>query len=108
MESARFSPCISNIDRMALSLLTPDFEEHARLLNDLPFSDKAHRFYEMMSGALMWDDDKANLPFSELGWFSAALAYRSSIILAQPRSEFEPIWTALKRVAPKWPGFRPV
>jgi hypothetical protein len=91
---------------MALSLLTPDFEVHARLLNELSFSEKAHHFYEMMSGALMWEDEKAKLPFSELGWFRAALAYRSSIILAQPRSEFEPIWTALKRVAPKWPGFR--
>ena len=72
------------------------------------FSETAGRFYELMSGALMWDDEKANLPFSELGWFREALAYRSSIILAQPRSEFEPIWTVLKRVAPKWPGFRPL
>jgi hypothetical protein len=89
------------------SLLTPDFEEHARILNDLPFSGKSRRFYEMMSGALMWEDEKADLPFSQLGWFRAALAYRSSVLLAQPRMEFEPIWTALKHVAPKWPGFRP-
>ena len=37
-----------------------------------------------MSGALMWEDEKANLPFAELGWFRAALAYRNSIILGQP------------------------
>jgi hypothetical protein len=106
MENARFSPRIGHTCGMSLSLITPDFEEHARLLNDLPFSEKAHRFYEMMSGALMWEDEKANLPFSELGWFRAALAYRSSIIFDKPRTEFEPIWIALKRVAPKSPGFR--
>lgn len=92
---------------MALSLLTRRFEKYAQLLNSLPFSDKAHPFYEIMSDALMWDDEKANLPISELGWFRAALAYRSSVILAQPRTEFEPIWNSLKRIAPKWPGFRP-
>jgi hypothetical protein len=92
---------------VALSLITPGFEEHARQLNDLPFSGTAHRFYEMMSGAVMWEDEKAKLPSSELGWYRAALAYRSSIILANPRTEFESVWNALKRIAPKWPGFRP-
>jgi len=61
----------------------------------------------MMSGALMWDDEKPDIPLSELGWFRAALAYRSSVILGQPRTEFESIWLALQRLAPKWPGFRP-
>ena len=87
-------------------LITPEFEEYAGLLNDLPFSQTARHFYEMMSGALMWEDEKGELPFSELGWFRAALAYRSSILLGQPRPEFESIWTALMRVAPNWPGFR--
>jgi hypothetical protein len=59
-----------------------------------------------MSGALMWPDEKARMPFSEIGWFRFALAYRSSLILGKPRSEFEPVWIALKRVAPNWPGFR--
>ena len=86
--------------------MTPGFQQHARLLNDLAYSATARRVYEMMSGALMWEDEKADLPFSELGWFRAALAYRSSVILGQPRTEFEPIWGALQRVAPKWPGFR--
>jgi hypothetical protein len=89
------------------SLMTPQFEENARLLNKLPFSESAAYFYEMMSGALMWEDEKTRLPSSELGWFRAALAYRSSVILGRPRTEFEPIWSALKRVAPNWPGFRP-
>ena len=60
----------------------------------------------MMSGALMWDDEKPDIPFSELGWFRAALAYRSSVILGQPRTEFESVWIALQRIAPNWPGFR--
>src|SRR5262245_42444626 len=88
------------------SLMTPGFEKHARVLDSLPFSETARHFYEIMSGALMWEDEKGKLPFSELGWFRAALAYRTSVILGEPRTEFEPIWAALKRVAPKWPGFR--
>jgi hypothetical protein len=91
---------------MSPPLITPKFERHARLLNDLTFSGTARRFYEMMSGALMWDDEKPDIPISELGWFRAALAYRSSVILGQPRTEFESIWSALQRLAPKWPGFR--
>ena len=91
---------------MSPSLITPEFEKHARRLNDLTFSETAQRFYEMMSGALVWNDEKPDIPFSELGWFRAALAYRSSIILGQPRTEFESIWSALQRIAPKWPGFR--
>jgi hypothetical protein len=86
--------------------MTPGFEQHARFLNDLAFSATARPVYEMMSGALMWEDEQADLPFSELGWFRAALAYRSSVILGQPRTELEPIWGALRRVASKWPGFR--
>ena len=89
---------------MSSSLITPEFERHARRLNDLTFSETARRFYEMMSGALMWDDEKPDIPFSELGWFRAALAYRSSIILGQPRTEFESVWSALLRIAPDWPG----
>lgn len=92
---------------MSPSLITPEFEKHAQRLNDLTFSETARRFYEMMSGALMWEDEKPDLPFSEIGWFRAALAYRSSVILGQPRPELESVWSALQRIAPEWPGFRP-
>lgn len=94
------------VNTMSPSLITSEFERHARRLNDLTFSETARRSYEMMSGALMWDDEKPNIPFSELGWFRAALAYRSSVILGQPRCEFGAIWSALRRIAPDWPGFR--
>lgn len=92
---------------MSSSLVTPEFEKYARRLNDLTFSETARRFYEMMSGGLMWEDEKPDIPFSENGWFRAALAYRSSVILGKPRTEFASIWSALQRIAPKWPGFRP-
>src|SRR5882672_7039708 len=88
-------------------LITMDFGKHARLLNDLPFSAEARRFYEMMSGALMWEDEKIHFPSDELGWYRAALAYRTSLILGHPRTEFEPIWDAIKQVAPNWIGFLP-
>ena len=88
------------------SLVTPNFEKCARCLNDLSFSKTALPIYEVMSGALMWEDEKPEIPFSELGWFRAVLAYRTSIILGQPRREFESIWSALREIAPNWPGFR--
>jgi len=87
--------------------ITPQFKKYARLLNTLSVCDTATPFYEMMSGALMWPDEKASLPSLELGWFRATLAFRSSLILNSPRTEFEPIWQAVKKIAPKWPGFRP-
>jgi hypothetical protein len=89
------------------SLLTPEFEKYARLLNDLSIDGTAVPFYELMSGALMWPDEKAKMPVAELGWFRAALNFRSSLILQGPRTEFEPVWNALKQAAPNWPGFRP-
>lgn len=88
------------------SLLTPDFMQHARRLNDLQYRESARRFYEVMSGAILWEDEQAQLPFSEIGWFRCALAYRSSVILGAPRTEFESIWRALHEIAPDWPGFR--
>ena len=88
------------------SLISPEFERYARLLNALPFSESARRVYEVMSGAVMWDDEQADIPFSEIGWFRMALAYRSSLIVGAPRVELEPIWVALEKAAPQWPGFR--
>jgi len=87
-------------------LITAQFEKYARLLNTLPFRASARHFYEVMSGAIMWDDEKADIPFSEIGWFRVALAYRSSLILGAPRKEFEAVWFALQKAAPAWPGFR--
>lgn len=92
---------------MADSLVTPDFERYARSLNDVGFSETARPFYEALSGALIWEDETPSIPFSELGWFRAALAYRTSLILGQPRTELESIWNALRKFSPNWPGFRP-
>ena len=88
------------------SSISPNFERCARLLDQLPYRKGARCFYEAMSGGLMWDDEKVKLPFSELGWFRAVLSYRSSVILGVPRSQYAPIWDALQRAAPNWPGFR--
>jgi hypothetical protein len=44
-----------------------DFEKHARLLNDLQYSAEARCRYELMSGAVMWDDERIHLPLRELG-----------------------------------------
>ena len=82
-------------------------EIYAPLLNDLIFRPDARPHYEMMSGALLWDDEKAAIPFIAIGWFRATLAYRTSVLLAKPRIEFESIWTDVQRLAPRWPGFRP-
>lgn len=90
----------------ASPFITPEFERHARLLNALPFRESARHVFEMMSGAVMWEDEVADLPFSEIGWFRVALAYRSSLIVGAPRQEFEAVWVALRKAAPDWPGFR--
>jgi len=86
---------------------TPDFAKYARSLDSLPFQPDAKPQYEIMSGALIWRDELANLPPSEVGWYRSALAYRSSVIMGSPRREFESVWAALKAAAPNWPGLRP-
>jgi hypothetical protein len=69
---------------------------------------KPECFFECMSGGLMWTDERLwPLDADELGVVRILLNYRTSLILENPRREFEAIWNSAISLAPKWPGFLP-
>jgi len=81
----------------------------ARKLNAMKPETKPECFFECMSGGLIWTDERTSWPIEadELGALRILWNYRTSLILENPRSEFEEIWNSAVSLAPKWPGFLP-
>ncbi len=80
-------------------------------MNALRFGCDSPYFYELMSGALVWEDEKAGFStkrFSpvEIGILRMIWAFRSSLMLDSPRQEFESVWRRALIAAPNWPCFR--
>ena len=70
----------------------------------------AECFFECMSGGLVWTDECASWQVDStdgLGALRILWNYRTSLILENPRMEFEEIWSPALSLAPKWPGFLP-
>jgi hypothetical protein len=62
--------------------------------------------YDLMSGALIWSDEKANdLTVEEMGCLRAVLRFRTSIITSEPDERFRHLWTQLVAKYPDWIGF---
>ena len=83
-----------------------DIAEIAKAMNGLRFDEESPYFYELMSGALIWEDEKAGVTFEQLGYMRMIWAFRTGEILESPRSEYQVLWEAVMEAAPDWPGFR--
>jgi hypothetical protein len=83
--------------------------EHAKRLDSLSQpSPSATVFYEVMSGALVWSDEKIEGVPTEVIWALRPLfAFRSSLILGSPQEKWRPYWEASVAMFPHWIGFRP-
>lgn len=65
-------------------------------------------FYEIMSGALIWSDEtNRNLPAEVIWSLRFVVAYRTSLMLNEPREELKPMCDLGLLLFPKWVGFRP-
>ena len=65
-------------------------------------------FYEIMSGALIWSDETNRKTPVEVIWaLRWIVAYRTSLMLNEPREELKPMWDLGLSLFPKWVGFRP-
>jgi hypothetical protein len=63
-------------------------------------------FYEAMSGALMWSDEKARgLTDHEMGCYRAILAIRTGIIIGKAELRFPKLWEEFQKSCPTWIGF---
>jgi hypothetical protein len=85
------------------------FEHLAARLNSLAPDPDARCFFEQLSGALIWTDERPGFPtdLNELGALRMLWNYRTSLLLGKPRTEFKSLWTAAKKLAPHWPCFLP-
>ena len=82
------------------------FQKYAPQLNAMRYVPDSRYFYELMSGAIVWEDEKEKLPFEISNLLRLVWAYRTSLYIKKPRVEFESTWDAAKEAFPNWPGFK--
>jgi hypothetical protein len=69
-------------------------------------SPSATVFYEIMSGALVWSDEKIERVPTEVIWALRPLfGYRSSLIKGAPLQKWRPYWEECQLIFPRWIGF---
>ena len=84
-------------------------KQHAEHLNGITSPvEPEDVFYELMSGALVWRDETNNSTAIEMVWaLRPVRAYRTSLMLGEPRTELEEFWNEAQSLFPDWVGFRP-
>lgn len=89
--------------------LIKSLRPHAKRLNELSRpSASATVFYEVMSGGLVWTDEKIEDVPAEIIWALRPLwAYRSSVIAGAPKEKWRPYWDVCLSLFPHWIGFLP-
>ncbi|QJW95945.1 hypothetical protein [Frigoriglobus tundricola] len=82
------------------------------VLNSLQYDQAARDSYELLSGGLMWPDERPQVGSPERGVVSLdcayrfLIAYRASITLGEERSKFRSVWEQVVDETPNWPGLR--
>jgi hypothetical protein len=77
-------------------------------LKTLQKDENAEPFYELMSGAFIWEDEKVRgLNTYELGCLRGIFRYRTSLISREPDERFASLWNALREKYPNWIGLAP-
>jgi hypothetical protein len=83
------------------------FRKIAGRLNACKPDPKAECFFEVVSGGLIWTDERPSFEVDaeELGALRILWSYRTSLLLGKPRAEFQRVWDAAFALSPHWPGF---
>ena len=77
-------------------------------LKVLQKDENGELFYELMSGAFIWNDEKMDgLNVNEIGCLRAIFRYRTSLVIQQHDERFALLWAALREKCPEWIGFAP-
>jgi hypothetical protein len=86
-------------------------DEYADHLNGIHWPRSGFPFYDVMSGGLVWTDETRRFfrrTPTEVIWALRALwAYRTSLMLNEPREELAGFWQYGLARFPRWVGFRP-
>ena len=71
---------------------------------------EAALFYELMSDALVWNDEIPDLQTGDVRDFHClrfVFRYRTTLMLGQPDERFRRVWDEAYKLFPDWPGFDP-
>lgn len=84
-------------------------EEHADHLDAISKPATSEEvFYDIMSGALIWrDETNQDTPIAVIWALRTVVAYRTSLILNEPRTELKPYWESAQSLFANWVGFLP-
>ena len=77
-------------------------------MRELKPAPGASVFYELMSDALVWDDEIPDLETGNVGEFHClrfVFRYRTTLLIGQPDERFRCYWEEATRLFPDWPGF---
>jgi hypothetical protein len=78
-------------------------------LKTLRKDDKATPFFDQMSGAFIWSDEKVDgVTVEEMGCMRAINRYRTSLIVQESDLRFQSLWEEFRAKYPDWIGFDPV
>lgn len=77
-------------------------------LKMLKKDENAAPFFDHMSGAFIWSDEKVHgLSVNEMGCLRAIFRYRTNLIVQGEDNRFESVWIELQDKYPNWIGFSP-
>jgi hypothetical protein len=81
--------------------------EYSGYLNGIREPDLSSKpFYEWMSGALIWrDETRTDTPTRVVWALRPIWAYRTSLMLGEPRAELAEAWRFGREHFPNWVGF---
>lgn len=75
-------------------------------LSELKHNTDADVFFDVMSGGLVWNDEKlSGLTAEEMGCLRALFRFRSSVIIGHPDERFRDLWECAYSLASSWIGF---
>jgi hypothetical protein len=79
----------------------------AEKLGQCTYSPQSTFRYDIMSDAIVWEDEIPSPPLGDAMIVRLLLRFRTSALLSTPDINLEPYWRLGGRLFPSWPGFRP-
>ena len=79
-------------------------------VNRLTLDGMAASGYEVLAGAIVWEDEippPGTVSPDLIEALKAVLRYRTTLILGLPDAKYEGAWRDAQELFPQWPGFCP-
>lgn len=81
-------------------------QELSKKLNSATYVTDDDYSWDIMSGGIVWADERADYSTEELNLVRELWAFRSRKILSESREKQQQTWDTIISLAPNWPGFR--